>query len=43
MGSPEESQWPEVSMPWASFKNYKKQPLEAFVPEITPDGLDLLQ
>ncbi|GFQ81356.1 hypothetical protein TNCT_276141, partial [Trichonephila clavata] len=43
IGSPEESQWPEVSMPWVSFKNYKKQPLEAVVPEISEEGLDLLQ
>lgn len=43
MGSPEESQWPDVSMPWVSFKNYKKQPLEAVVPEISEEGLDLLQ
>ncbi|GIY55698.1 hypothetical protein CDAR_529011 [Caerostris darwini] len=43
MGSPEESQWPEVSMPWVSFKNFRKQPLETVIPEITAEGLDLLQ
>ncbi|GIY42146.1 cyclin-dependent kinase 4 [Caerostris extrusa] len=41
MGSPEESQWPEVSMPWVSFKNFRKQPLDTVIPEITAEGLDL--
>ncbi|KAG8197857.1 hypothetical protein JTE90_024257 [Oedothorax gibbosus] len=43
MGPPEESEWPEVSVPWVSFKNYRKQPLESAVPEINAEGLDLLQ
>lgn len=43
LGPPEESEWPEVSVPWVSFKNYRKQPLESAVPEIDADGLDLLQ
>ncbi|XP_042896167.1 cyclin-dependent kinase 4 [Parasteatoda tepidariorum] len=43
LGSPEESAWPEVPLPWISFKGHRKQPLENLVPEISPDGLDLLQ
>ncbi|XP_054724923.1 cyclin-dependent kinase 4-like [Uloborus diversus] len=43
LGAPDEEDWPEVSVPWASFKMYRKRPLQSFVPEISREGLDLLQ
>lgn len=43
MGAPEEREWPDVPLPWSSFKNYKKQPLESVIPDIGPQELDLLE
>ncbi|KFM59102.1 Cyclin-dependent kinase 4, partial [Stegodyphus mimosarum] len=43
MGSPAEEEWPDVPLPWVSFKNYKKKSLESVVPEISKEGIDLLQ
>ncbi|CAL1266121.1 unnamed protein product [Larinioides sclopetarius] len=44
IGSPKQSEWPkDVSLSWTSFRFYKGVPLQSVVPEICPDGLDLLK
>ncbi len=43
IGLPAEDQWPDVSLPWGSFAHTAPRALEQFIPEICPEGLDLLQ
>ncbi|XP_038045632.1 cyclin-dependent kinase 4-like [Patiria miniata] len=43
IGLPLEEDWPEVSLPWSSFRPSPPRPLKLYVSDICPQGLDLLQ
>jgi len=44
IGAPEEKEWPEKSsLPWENFKNCKEINLRHLVPDISPEGLDLMK
>ncbi|XP_022099819.1 cyclin-dependent kinase 4-like [Acanthaster planci] len=43
IGLPPEEDWPEVSLPWSSFRPSPPRPLENYVSGACPQGLDLLQ
>ena len=43
IGLPSQSEWPDVSLPWKSFKKVPPKPLEKYVPEIDPKAKDLLE
>ncbi|XP_041371365.1 cyclin-dependent kinase 6-like [Gigantopelta aegis] len=43
IGLPPQSDWPDVSLPWTSFKKVPPKPLEKYVPEIDHKAKDLLE
>lgn len=43
MGPPREDEWPDVPLPWVSFRYSKKIPLDTVVPELDSAGKDLLE
>ena len=44
IGSPEERDWPpEINLPYSTFAKFKPTPLSTLLPEICPEGRDLLE
>ena len=44
IGMPPESDWPDgTPVPWSSFKISRYQTLEKLVPNMEPEGLDLMK
>lgn len=44
IGLPTQDEWPQgVSLPWASFYKYTAVPLENIIPEMCPEGIELMK